>query len=88
MKQDYGPVILPASSHNEFSLTIVFRGEVGFVLCEQKSAIIFVAQEAPVPIAGFAVCLIHGCICRVDQGPRKDVALREESYRGNVRHEI
>ena len=81
-------MILPASSRNAVSLTIVFRGVIGSVLLEQESAVIFVAQEAPVPIAGFAVCLVDQCICRVDQGPRKDVALRKECYRGNVRHEI
>ena len=77
---------LARSSRNEVSLTIVFRGKIGSVLLEQKSAIILVADEAPIPIAGFAVCLVYRCICRIDKGPCKDVASWKESYSGNVRH--
>lgn len=77
---------LGRSSRNEPSLTIVFRGEVGSVLFEQKSAIIFVAEEAPIPVAGFAVCLIYPRICRVDQGPSMDVATWKESFNSNVRY--
>ena len=79
-------MIFARSSRNEVLLAIVFRGEIGSVLFEQNSAIILVADEASIPIAGFAVCLVHRCICRIDHGPRKDVASRKESYSGNVRH--
>ena len=57
---------LVRSSRDEVSLAIVFRGEIESIFFEQKSAIILVADEAPVPIASFAVCLVHRRVCGVD----------------------
>ena len=61
----------------ESLLTVVDPEEVGSVCFKQKSPIIFIGSESPIPITRVTNCRVYWRICAVDENPKCNIGIRK-----------